>query len=562
MRVESRELVEGCPAGVLKTFDAFLDAFGLHNSALYRGLLRSDVARENRRAFSPQGIHNDLIDWGRFVRVPDYIFDSNAPVFDAVVALLNLFDDIKPFAHYAIRKERQKLEYLYDMDPAPLFNFDEAGTELAGALFSGFDEREGIGALYEALSRDFVSLLVAIKGDSLFGRDTGAYFSILKHWAHLTYQELESLADPSELISPGNLLGYIQVLKKLLPQLYDRYLCDGMAELRRSRIRFALDKGLSLYMRMCVLELLDGGYGIGEYRLGFSQAAKLMSDEVSGVVRSRFNEAFEHWTRERLAGLRELASYRLIEPALTDRPGSPDSQGASSVFLRYRFYREKFVYLGDLYGDCTANKHSKQLTPELTNIHWTVYAWLLNPYYRVLEVCSPKGDPLVKAHVTPLLIHDRKILMVDAVESVTKMRSELRGVPNKDFDRDFFDTHNEEIFELLVERCVSLGRRVNAEAVYADLYSNSTWVNRALSRFPTDGYHISEVEQTFGGDRIADNVRLLRASVGLPGAIENARVEIQAVNCSLMEQYTLRNHKEVAVLAGLRDDWRLGLRGI
>ena len=545
-----RPAVKGGAAAVLSVFDALLDTFGLHNSALYRGLLRSDAARENRRAFSPQGVRNDLIDWGKFIRVPEYIFDSNVDIFDAVVALLNLFDDIKPFAHYAIRRERQKLEYLYDMDPTPLFNFGDTGTALVGALFPEYDGHERAGTVYGALSRDFVSLLVAIKRDSLFGRYTGAYFSILKHWAHLTYQELESLAEPSGLISPGNLLGYIQVLKKLLPQLYDRYLCDGMAALRRSRIREALDKGLSLYMRMCILELLDGGYCVGDCRLGFSQAAELMSDEVCGVVRSRFHEAFEHRDTSVLEG---LASFETIREALAEK---------HSVFLRYRFYREKFVYLGDLYGDCTANKHSRQLTPELTNIHWTVYAWLLNPYYRVLEVCSPKGDPLVKAHVTPLLIHDRKILMVDAVESVTKMRSELRGVPNKDFDRDFFTAHNEEIFELLVDHCVTLGRRVNAEAVYADLYSNSTWINRALSLFPTDGYHISEVEQTFGGDRIADNVRLLRASVGLPGEVEDARVEIQAVNCSLMEQYTLRNHKEVAVLAGLRDDWRLGLRGI
>ena len=552
---------------LMELFSVFLGAFGLHNSALYKSLLRNEAARENREAFSRAGILPGRVDWRRYLRLPEYVFDSNLGIYDTVVPLLNLFDDIKPFAHYAIRRERSTLEFLYDMDPAPLFNFDDRGAALVRSLFSEFSELGEPGKnggvqtapIYEHLSLEFTALLRAIKDDALFGRYTGSYFAILKHWAHLTYQELEALSALGEtpgLIAPGNLLGYIQVVKKLLPQLYDRYRGEATAEPRRSLIRDALDRGLLLYLRMCVLELLDAGYGTGEYRLDFAHAATLMSDEVSGVVRSRFHEAFEHWSPEKLERLNDLRAYALVKNLLAEDP---------PIFLRYRFYREKFAYLGDLYGDCTANKHSRQLNVDLTNIHWTVYAWLLNPYYRVLEVCARKGDGLVKAHVTPLVIHDRKILMVDAVESVTKMRSELRGVPNKDFDRDFFQAHHEEIFEMLVERCLDLGRLVGAEAVYADLYSNSTWINRALSAFPTDGYHISEVEQTFGGDRIADNARLLLRSLGLAQdatALPDARVEIQAVNCSLMEQYTIRNHKEVAVLGGLRQDWRLGLRGI
>lgn len=541
-----------------EVFRVFLEAYGLNNTALYKDLLRDDVAGENRAAFDSGGIDAGRIDWSRFIRVPEYIFDSNACVFDTVVPLLNLFDDIKPFAHYAIRRERQKLEYLYDMDPAPLFNFDDGGYRIAVSIFEEFGGLPGYlkadpSRIYEKLSCDFAAILREIKENSLLGRNTGSYFAILRHWAHITYQELEAMSWPHGLVTAANLIGYMQVMKKLIQQLYDRCLCDSMGEGRKSRIRKALDGSLLLYVCMCVLNLLDGGYGVGAYRLSIGDAAVLMSDEVGGTVRGRFAEVFEQRPLHMLAGFR---AFEIVKGAL-----DPVSQ----IFLRYRFYREKFVYLGDVYGDCTANKYARQLNAEVTNIHWTVYSWLLNPYYRVLEVCSGKGDGLVKAHITPLLVHGRKVLMVDAIESVTKMRDELRGVPNKDFDRDFFESHNEEIFETLVDRCVSLGRRVGAEAVYADMYSNSTWINRALSKYPTDGYHISEVEQTFGGDRIADNARLIRESVGIVCKdcfADDAKVEIQAVNCNLMDQYTLRNHKEVAVLDGLRGDWKLGLRGI
>lgn len=554
----------------VEAFRGFVEAFGLHSPAMYKKLYRNDIAEDVRSALTRDRVRYDRIDWGTFLDIPPYVFSGeggraavNVDTFATATALLNLFGDVKPFAHSILRGTDLggRFGRRTCLDPHPLFNLEGhggAGTALIRSLFPD-DCLDRADELYRALSVGFLGVVCDIAreapgGKGLLGRNTGSYFAILKHWTHHTLQELEGLSEPAGLIGPGNIQGYAQVMRKLIQQLYRR--CSditGGGE-KRDILKGVLDRALLAYLRMCVLALLDGGYGRGAFRLAPRDAAALMADEAAETVRSRLDEIFER----RLAGTEDLphglSAYRLVERALRREAG---------FHLRYRFYRPAFMGLGDLYGDCTAGRPSNQANAEVTNIHWTVCAWLMNPFYRVLEVCAEKDKGLIKAHLTPLVVEGRHVLMVDAIETVLALREEVRGARNREFDEAFFRENSEEPFLMLIDRCVELGRMMNAEAVYADLYSNATWIRRLLERrYPQDSYSIRNVYVPFDEDDVSENVRLIRENAGLGWSGEDVRMEIQAINPRLMEQGTARNYKIVAVLDGLRGDWALKLRGV
>jgi hypothetical protein len=89
-----------------------------------------------------------------------------------------------------------------------------------------------------------------------------------------------------------------------------------------------------------------------------------------------------------------------------------------------------FLQLGDLFGDCTARRANKQVDPQIANIHWTVYAWLLDTFYRVMLV-HVDGEPVLKDHLTPLIVHGDPVLAVDALEVVPSLRDIVNGRPHR-----------------------------------------------------------------------------------------------------------------------------------
>jgi hypothetical protein len=214
-----------------------------------------------------------------------------------------------------------------------------------------------------------------------------------------------------------------------------------------------------------------------------------------------------------------------------------------------------FIYAGDAFGDCTAFRVRSQVDPDVANIHWTVYPWILDPYYRVIEVFAD-GKPTVKCHLLPLVIQGRPLLMLDAIEVVPKLRDKKDGSENPDLDSSMYE-RREELMDCLFTTCKNLARRMGLEVVYVDMFSNAKWVRDAIERLPTDSYHVRDVTKPYSTSIIENFVRKLLSKKKIGKVVE----EVQAMNLKLMHQHMEAGVKEVGVLMGRRSEWRLEISG-
>ena len=246
-----------------------------------------------------------------------------------------------------------------------------------------------------------------------------------------------------------------------------------------------------------------------------------------------------------------------------ENPSFPDPAPLTSLhYLRkdgieVAFARRDAAFLssGDYYGDCTASEVRSQVDPEIANIHWTVYSWLLDPYYRVLDVYF-KGRRVLKGHLLPLIIHGRRVLMLDAIETIPSIRDFLRGKPNRNISKSVY-ARRKELLQALFNTVKGLAEDMGVEAVYVDKYSNTKWVRAEVGKLPADSYHIGEVIKPFRNKLIK---AVIQSVTGAPG--EDVWEEIQARNISLMDQQLRPNYKEVGVLMGRRKDYFIAMRGI
>ncbi|MDL2264308.1 hypothetical protein LJC31_06610 [Synergistaceae bacterium OttesenSCG-928-I11] len=569
--------------GAIRTTCRLAEVYDIHNTALFKALRLDRLTSQEKSAGARNGptfyaltksgfdlakIDWSVLDWATELGVPtidearlcapDGRWD-NREARNLVTALLNLFDDIKPFAHYAVRSGGCTMASDYALDLSPLANHDDRGAAIARALF----DDEFFTAPYEALSRTYTRLARTIFASGAENEKpllAPHAVAVLKHWTDHSLGELQHGASPT-VVTDRNVIGFIQATKRMLELLYKRYPAITNTA-RRERMRRTLDDSLALYIRLCLTALLDAGYGRGAFRLDMYEAYALMSDEIAGTAASCIREVFKEF--QDLAPLADLPVYASLSKALA-RP--------EAHVLRYRFYRKKFLTLGDGYGDCTAVAPSNQIDTRVTNIHWTVYPWLLNPYYRVLEVCRPDSRGLIKAHIAPLVIDGRRVLMVDAIESIPALRREAYGRSATEtarhadeglvFNERFFEENAHPAFFALMERCVELGRAIGVDAVYADMYSNAVWIRELLEKYyDHDSYHTVNVEVPFSNYEVEDNLDLIKKNAGIQPPTPRTRMEIQALNVSLMHQGAHANYKIVAVLAGLRDDWKVRVRAL
>ncbi|NIV38772.1 MAG: hypothetical protein GWN58_57965, partial [Anaerolineae bacterium] len=81
-------------------------------------------------------------------------------------------------------------------------------------------------------------------------------------------------------------------------------------------------------------------------------------------------------------------------------------------------------------GDCTAAHHSHQADPRVENIYWTLFAWILDRNYQILEVHFD-GQLVLKAHLLPLFYQGPQgltpFLALDAIETGTALRDDVDG---------------------------------------------------------------------------------------------------------------------------------------
>lgn len=214
---------------------------------------------------------------------------------------------------------------------------------------------------------------------------------------------------------------------------------------------------------------------------------------------------------------------------------------------------EAFFFLGDLYGDCTAHRPRSQVDLDVTNIHETVYSWILDPFYRVLEV-TVDGEAAVKGHIVPLLLHGRPVLYLDAVEAVPRLRETVRGHPNSYLSPRMYDQRRA-IFQTLLETVLEIADRMGAPTVLVDRFSNCDWIRRELEVYETDFHHVDDVRPLFGTRPVR---ALLRELLGDQSAVFE---EIQAANPGLHDQGLHRGFKEAAILRGDPSENSMPLRG-
>jgi len=440
---------------------------------------------------------------------------------DAVVvsrALLEVFEDVEPFVYEASQAAAHSLLTHWEMDPEPLFNLNSPRRVAR-------EVREIFGTDVVGLQVDFEQALAhlqAINSQRILGKSTAAKMAYLKPitgraFRHLTAATLQDHF--SEAVGAT-----IELLKRQAKRL-----------LRQGAAYTHIDRQILLLSDLHTRYLLTERFT--RYPL-FAASPDLFynvyADEVAQLLAAHAdNPCFE-------------------------QPGALDTfryLRKTGIEVAYARRNDAFLHSGDYYGDCTASEVRSQVDPEIANIHWTVYAWLLDPYYRVLDVFF-HGRRVLKGHILPLIIQGRRVLMLDAIETIPSIRDFLRGKRNRNISRRIY-ARRLDLLQALFTTVKDLARQMGVQAIYVDKYSNTKWVRAEVSKLPSDSYHISDVIKPFKHDLIE---AVIRKILNTP-AVDVAE-EVQARNIGLMDQQLRPNYKEVGVLMGRRKDYFIAMRGI
>lgn len=470
--------------------------------------------------------------------------DKNHAAVCTAAALVKIFEDIKPFNYQSLFSGQFDLEKSYGINPLPLFNHFPQNISLR---YTKYFFPDGINAA--TFSQFFTRIrecIIHIKHEKLLGKNTNGHLTYLKFWADIKINNLEEINFEKNYEGTFTLLRLNEVLRKTISLLADRLVKPGYPIDKIEKIKTQLEEIIILYIKCNILVLYERYPQIKGYNMFIS----VLSDEIISVIREIYSELNKKYPH-----LKELISNCL---------GQIDSdylQHKDGFETQYCPYNYDYIKSGDYFGDCTASVVKKQVDPNTANIHWTVYSWLLNPYYRIIEVYySQEGnkEKLLKGHILPLIIHNKKVLMIDAIEVVPKLRQFVRGRENEYFDHQLFDKVSDSLLDTLFEKCEELGEMMGVEAIYIEMFSNAQWVNRLLSQMPNDSYNIfKDICIPFGTEVVEKNIELIQNYNP-----KDVTFEVQAVNCNLMEQYTKSNYKEIAVLKGRRKCWNLHIRGI
>ncbi len=457
----------------------------------------------------------------------DYVCDApavprdqgrNHTAISAVVASFALCNDITPIAMRPIVEGHFDISRDYGINPAPLFN--QNPPALTRHLFVstfGVDIAE-----LSPAPGDFISQLREIETFQLLGAYTANKMSFVKDIAGTALRSITGKHLNENKVSYYKLITHtIDLLIRQIGRLSVECAefateADMLKKVRRHRLMLDLKR---LFTDYPYLREHPAYYYV------------LFSDVVS--------ESILRWLQPE-EKLKIAEEFRVVRNYGIEMSFSPRDMS--------------FLFLGDEYGDCTANRIRSQVDSRVANIHWTVYPWILDPYYRVLEALLD-GKRALKCHLLPLVIHDRPVLMVDAIEAVPELRERKDGEPNPDLDTKL-TFRRIEILEELLGFCKNLATKMGLEAVYVEKFSNARWIRDHIEKLPSDGYHVSEVEKPYETNIIQHNVQTLTGK----SAGEIAE-EVQAINTGLMYQQVRRGYKEVGVLIGRRENWRLPISG-
>lgn len=436
----------------------------------------------------------------------------------AARALLEVFRDVEPFVYEASLAPEYNLSTHWGMDPGPLFSLNDPRLVAR-------EIRKIFGVDVDRLTVDFEMArahLEEIKAQRLLGKSTAAKMAYLKPITGQAFRHLT--ADTLRDCFPEVVGATSELLKRQAKRLQ-----------RQAAACTHIDRQILLLSDLQLRYLLKERYA---------------SHPLFAADPDLFYRVYADETAQRLAD--HASNPCFSAPDGLDRLKYLRNKG---IEIAYASRDLPFLHSGDYYGDCTASEVRSQVDPEIANIHWTVYAWLLDPFYRVLEVFFD-GRRVMKGHILPLIIHGRRVLMLDAIETIPSIRDFLRGKKNRNISRSIY-ARRIELLRALFATVEDLAGRMGVQAVYVDKYSNTKWVREEVNKLPSDSYHISDVIKPFKNDLIKAVINRILKETAV-----NVAEEIQARNISLMDQQLRPNYKEVGVLMGRRKDYYIAVRGI
>lgn len=454
-------------------------------------------------------------------------------------SLLAFSENIRMFMQSAELLEAFSLTDCYSINPQPLFNLNASPCLLmpeclrkvlqapAGCIASKFGELS-----------DFLRFVLT---EQLLGKNTAGKMAFVRSISCQTLRSLTPQSIQSELLTPLRSLSepFHNVEAQELDAVVLNLAIKTREQLLRQQRRLGDSHKKSESLGSCIerIDRLFPRSDLQRYRLQLLVANdprrdfdyhNLCCDYADEVIQILYDE--EPSTLETMSGQWFYVSGKGVESAFTCRDIS-------------------FFQLGDRYGDCTALSRRKQLEKRVMNIHATVYTWILDPYYRVLQIFSD-GEAVLKAHLLPLLINHQSVLMVDAIEVVPEIRGPGNSVGEA---RQAFPMVSErlwaqrmEIIGCLERQMARMGSTMGVDAVMVDCYSNAAWVREWVDTLDTCCYHIGEVQKPFGY-QVHD--WLWRQWTGLCPS-RPFQMEIQAVNLDLIDHGMRLGYKNAGILWG------------
>lgn len=218
-----------------------------------------------------------------------------------------------------------------------------------------------------------------------------------------------------------------------------------------------------------------------------------------------------------------------------------------------------YLLLGNIYWDCTAIQKVKQ-ADDVKNIFWTKAAWILNPFYQILEI-QYQEKAVIKIHLLLAVFRGRIALCIDAIETTVWMR-EYTSNSDKEWTKN---TNLGPVFHLrfkILEKAMFIIRWI-AEAIWTETviieeYSNTTWVRSWLQKYQQIHFHTHELHEINHGD-IVDSI-FYKESWGRN--ISGKKVEIQLLNTELQDKWLKSGVNSARVLIWSVWDISQPFRGI
>ncbi|MEL6895462.1 MAG: hypothetical protein AAFP90_05095 [Planctomycetota bacterium] len=424
----------------------------------------------------------------------------------AVLRLLDRFQNLDAFVATTEQSLGVELSR-YGIDEAPLWNLTANRAQVTARA------KEVFGRSREPLLRackKLLTLLQLVKEKNLLGANTAGKLAFLKDCSGDSYQNLsqESLEANALLLRRRT----HELLQKQLGRL-------GLAHKKTKEVVAAIDLATAAFSSNDLLFHRLNDFcerSFPQEMVTFSEFVDVYCDLICQLVDEAEREA-------------NFASKL--------------DAGNQGLTIGYSPRDLRFTRLGDIYGDCTARD---SMPGGFCNIHDSVYTWILDPHYRILEV-KYKGAEALKAHVLPLIVNGSMCLMIDAIEVVPQLRPTIRGKRNP-FISESMWLIGSEMIDLLLQTTIHIAQKMNVSTVLAEPFSNADWIRMAIERERHPLFvPVEEIEKPFAFSAIEHVLR----SEGLDEVVmAGFPFEIQAKNCSLMDTGTRPGIKELLVVAG------------